>query len=128
MLATIVLAGYWSALQRHGEGPQARSVAVLLLIAVQMGHAFNCRSRVHSALERPFANPFLWLAMVAVILLQLAAAGIAPLARVLQVRRPDPADWLLVALATILPIAIVEVQKLVARKSSRVSGTRTSVR
>jgi magnesium-transporting ATPase (P-type) len=94
-------------------------MALFALIAVQLGHMFNCRSRTHSALDGLFRNPLIWLAAFVVICLQLLAVYFAPLARVLGTVRLNSQDWLLVAMAVILPIAIVEVTKAYARWTRR---------
>jgi Ca2+-transporting ATPase len=119
MLAAISLTLYLWALRSYGEGAHSRTMALFALIAVQLGHMFNCRSRTHSALDGLFRNPLIWLAAFVVICLQLLAVYFAPLARVLGTVRLNSQDWLLVAMAVILPIAIVEVTKAYARWTRR---------
>src|SRR5207344_355035 len=70
MLAVITLAVYGWALHLYGPGAHARTVALLALVAVQLGHMFNCRSRRYSAFSGLFRNPFLWIATAVVIGLQ----------------------------------------------------------
>jgi Ca2+-transporting ATPase len=115
VLAAISLAAYIWALQVYGEGSHAQTIALFSLVSVQLGHMFNCRSRTHSAFTDLFINPFLWLAAIFVVLLQLAAVYIKPLARVLALTQPNAADWLVFGASFILPIVIVELAKLFAR-------------
>jgi Ca2+-transporting ATPase len=121
MLAAISLTLYQWALRSDGEGAHARTMALFALIAVQLGHMFNCRSRTHSAFEGLLRNPLIWVAAVVVVCLQLLTIYFAPLARVLGTVRLNNRDWLLVAMAVILPIAIVEVTKAYARWTRRVT-------
>ena len=113
MLAAFALAAYAWALQRYGSGAHARTVALLALIAVQLGHMFNCRSRTRSAFTALFTNPFIWVATVIVISLQLLAVYVSPLAQVLGMARPSESDWLIVSFCVAAPVVIVELTKAV---------------
>ncbi len=117
MLAAIVLVLYFDAVRRHGEGPHARTVALFALVAVQMGHTLNCRSRVRSAFAGLANNRHIAFAMMTVLLLQLAAVAIAPLRNILGLVVPTALDMALCAIAMVLPVAIVEIQKRIARGS-----------
>jgi Ca2+-transporting ATPase len=115
MLATLSLGAYLWALQMYGPGSHSRTVALFALVAVQLGHTFNCRSRTRSALDGLFRNPFLWLAVFMVVLLQLLAAYFSPLATILGTVKPAWIDWIVVCSAGLLAIGIVEVGKLIFR-------------
>jgi magnesium-transporting ATPase (P-type) len=116
MLAAIALAAYALALQRYGPGDHARTVVLLALVGVQVGQTFNCRSRTHSAFEGLFHNPHIWFATATVIAIQIGALSIAPLRRLLHLVPPTPEDGVIAVLCIVLPIAIVEVQKVLARR------------
>jgi Ca2+-transporting ATPase len=103
MLAAITLSIYAWAINAYGEGAHARTVALMAIVSVQLGHVFNCRSRTRSAFEGLFRNPFLWIAVAIVITLQLMAVYIAPLARVLNTTPLTSTDWLMAAAAVIAP-------------------------
>src|ERR1051326_8079706 len=83
MLAAIALGAYLWALYVYGPSPHSRTICLFALVSVELGHTFNCRSRTHSAFDGLFRNPFLWLAVVIVVTLQLCAAYLSPLAAVL---------------------------------------------
>jgi len=115
MLATISLLTYGWALSAYGPGAHARTIALLALVGVQVGHTFNCRSRIRSAFDRLWTNRSLWMAMPAVIALQWFAVDFRPLARILglvPVGLPGVAAFVV---AAVVPIVVVEVQKAVAR-------------
>jgi Ca2+-transporting ATPase len=122
LLAGIALAVYYWALHVYGAGPHARTLALLALVAVQLGHMFNCRSRRHSALTGLFRNPFVWLATAAVIGLQLLALYLKPLARVLDTVVPTFTDWIVVAACMVAPIIVVEGTKMFARRKQEQKG------
>ncbi|MFY9608117.1 MAG: HAD-IC family P-type ATPase [Blastocatellia bacterium] len=111
MLAAVTLWIYGWALDAYGEGDHARTVALMALVGVQLGHMFNCRSRTRSAFEGLFHNPFIWIAAAIVIALQLMAVYLTPLSRVLNTTRLTSVDWLLATGAVFAPILLVEVTK-----------------
>jgi Ca2+-transporting ATPase len=115
MLAAIIVGAYTWALEVYGEGAHARTVALMALVGVQIGHMFNCRSRTRSAFAGLSRSPFVWGAAFIVIGLQLAAVYVTPLARVLNTTRLTPTDWLIAAGAVIAPIIFVEATKSLAR-------------
>ena len=119
LLASIALGVYTWALQRYGPGPHARTLALFSLVAVQLGHTFNCRSRTRSAFEGLFRNPFLWIAALVVILLQLLAVYLSPLAAVLGTVKPSMIDWLVICTSGLLTVAVVEITKLAAKRHKR---------
>lgn len=123
MLGALGLAAYLWALNTYGSGPHARTIAMLALVGVQLGHLFNCRSRTRSALTGLFTNGFVWSAVAIVIVLQLLAVWWSPLSRVLQTVAPNPMDWGIIALTMLVPVVIVEITKLIARrKATRTYG------
>ena len=115
MLAALSLGAYLWALQMYGPGGHSRTIALFALVAVQLGHMFNCRSRSRSAFDGLFRNPFIWIATLIVVLLQLLAAYFAPLSRVLGTVKPSAIDWIVVCICGLLVVGIVEVAKLVFR-------------
>ncbi|HSB11433.1 MAG TPA: HAD-IC family P-type ATPase [Blastocatellia bacterium] len=115
VLAAITLVIYAWAMAEYGEGAHARTVALMAIIGVQLGHVFNCRSRTRSAFAGLSRNPYVWVASAIVIGLQLVAIYVTPLARVLNTTRLTATDWSLGAGAVIAPIVVVEATKLVAR-------------
>jgi Ca2+-transporting ATPase len=121
MLAAINLAAYAWALSRYGAGAHARTLALLVLVSGQLGHLFNCRSRINSAFEGVTRNPYIWMAAGSMIGLQLLAVYFTPLARVLHVVPPNAADGAVIAIAAVVPIVIVEVTKAFARRAARSS-------
>ncbi len=116
LLAAIILTAYGWALQEYGEGAHARTIALFALVGVQIGHTFNCRSRLHSAFAGLFRNPFVWVAVAIVITLQLLALYQPFLARVLDTHPLNAKDWWVTGGTIVLPVMVVEVTKWVARR------------
>lgn len=123
MLALIALSTYMWALKVYGPGAHARTIALFALVSVELGHTFNCRSRTRSAADGIFKNPFLWIAALIVVTLQLFAAYLSPLAAVLGTVKPSPTDWLVIGGCGLLPIVIVELVKFAfRRRQETISG------
>jgi Ca2+-transporting ATPase len=127
MIAVVALAAYMWALQIYGPGAHSRTIALLAIIATQLGHMFNCRSRTRSAFAGLFRNPFIWVAAIVVICLQLLAVYVSPLARVLGTVRPSGTDWLIVILCSVAPVLIVEATKAVVRWQAAAGKTHGAV-
>jgi Ca2+-transporting ATPase len=119
MLAMVVLGAYTWALNVYGPGPHSRTIALFALVSVQLGHTFNCRSRTRSAFDGIFRNPFLWIAALIVVLLQLFAVYLSPLAAVLGTVKPSATDWIVIGSCGLLPIGIVEMTKFAFRRRRR---------
>jgi Ca2+-transporting ATPase len=119
MLAMLVLGAYTWALNVYGPGPHSRTIALFALVSVQLGHTFNCRSRTRSAFDGIFRNPFLWIAALIVVLLQLFAVYLSPLAAVLGTVKPSATDWVVIGSCGLLPIGIVEMTKFAFRRRRR---------
>jgi len=115
MLAIVALAAYVWALHTWGEGAHARTIALSALVAVQLGHTFNCRSRVLSAGAGLFDNFHLWAAAATVIGLQIFAVTFRPLARLLDLSPLSAIDAVVLTMCVLLPIVIVEIQKVFVR-------------
>jgi Ca2+-transporting ATPase len=115
MLAVLALVAYKWALQVYGPGPHSRTIALLALIGGQLGHTFNCRSRTRSAFHGILKSPFILVAAVVVIVLQLLAVWLSPLARVLGTVPPSQTDWIVIGLCSVAPILIVETTKAISR-------------
>ncbi len=88
-----------------GRAPdRAPTMAFMTLALAQIAHLGNARSRGPVLrLERALANPYALAGAGLAVLLQLAAAVIDPLARILRVTPLDPLEWLVVAVLASIP-------------------------
>ncbi|MGH7322448.1 MAG: cation-translocating P-type ATPase, partial [Candidatus Rokuibacteriota bacterium] len=77
LLAGVTLTAFFVGMRWYGtEGTGLRhavTMGFMTLASAQIFHAFNARSQRRSALPRPFANAWLWAAVLACLILQLAA-------------------------------------------------------
>jgi P-type Ca2+ transporter type 2C len=117
LLAAVTLLAYWVGMRWYGAAGDglrhAVTVAFMTLALVQVFHAFNARSQRRSALDaRLFTNGWLWAAVMACVMLQLAAVYWPFLQRVLHTAPLTAADWGLVGACALAPVLVVELVKL----------------
>jgi len=123
LLAACTLAAFQVGLRWYGaKGDGLRhavTIAFMTLALAQIFHTFNARSRTRSVFSaRLFSNLWLWGAVVASLLLQ-AAAIYAPFLRdVLRTVPLTAADWGLIAVSALAPVAVVETVKAVQRATA----------
>jgi Ca2+-transporting ATPase len=70
---------------------------------------------MRSALDGIFRNPFIWVAVVIVVLLQLLAIYFSPLSVVLGTVRLSGSDWTVVGLCVVSPVIVMEIFKAATR-------------
>ncbi|MBC7433683.1 MAG: cation-transporting P-type ATPase [Rubritepida sp.] len=97
----------------EGEGlHHAVTIAFMTLAMAQVFHAFSARSRSRSAFtSRLFTNGWLWGATAICVALQIAAVEVPLLREVLRTVPLSWADWGLVAVGALTPVAVVEMVK-----------------
>ena len=124
LLGGCTLATFATGMRWYGaEGDGLRhavTIAFMTLAMAQVFHAFNARSRTRSAFtSRLFTNAWLWGATLICVLLQLAAVNVPLLRDVLHTVPLTAADWGLIAVGSLAPVAVVEFVKLVQRWRAR---------
>ncbi len=124
LLSGCTLATFAIGMRRYGaEGNGLRhavTIAFMTLALSQTFHAFSARSRSRSIFTaRLFTNGWLWGATLICVLLQLAAVNVPWLRDVLHTAPLTGNDWGLIAAGSLLPVAVVELVKLLRRRPER---------
>ena len=124
LLGACTLAAFATSMHWYGaEGVglrHAETVAFMTLALAQVFHAFNARSPTRSAFSaRLPTNAWLWGATLICVLLQAAAVYVPLLRDLLRTVPLTVADWALIALASLTPVAVVELVKLALRSRER---------
>ena len=110
LLAAGVLSIYLWTVWRDGPGASASTMAFMALVLIHPFQAMSCRSeRLNWWQLRP--NPWIPLSLVALFALQWLAITWGPLARLLGTRPLTGADWLVLALGVLWPVALLEAVK-----------------
>jgi len=105
----------------EGEGlRQSTTMAFMTLALAQVFHAFNARSQRQSAFtSRLFTNGWLWTAGGICLVLQAAAVYVPLLQKVLHTVPPSVSDWGVIAACSLMPLAVVEIVKVIQRVATR---------
>jgi len=99
------------------DASKAVTVSFLTLALAQMWHVFNIREDSGRWLRNEITgNPWIWAALGLCSALIAAAVYFPPLAAVLSLVHPGPDGWLLVALASVLPLLLAPVLRRLARR------------
>jgi Ca2+-transporting ATPase len=109
LLSGVTLVAFFLGMCWYGaEGPglrHATTLAFMTLALAQVFHAFNARSQVRSAFTAQlFTNGWLWAAVAACLLLQLAAVYVPFLQTVLRTDSLTVADWGVVLACSLIPV------------------------
>jgi len=124
LLAAATLFAFFLGMRMYGtEGEglkHAITVSFMTLAFVQVVHVFSSRSETRSAFDaRLFKNGWLWGAVALCVLLQLAAVYLPFLRTILHTVPLGMKDWGVVAGCAVLPLAVVEIVKLIQRRIAR---------
>ena len=124
LLTSVTLLAFGIGMHWHGtEGEglrKATTMSFMTLALTQVFHAFNARSQRRSAFtSRLFTNGWLWGAVGICLLLQAAAVSVPLLQKVLHTVPPTVTDWGVIVVCSLLPVAVVELVKVIQRIAIR---------
>ena len=124
LLTGVTLAAFRIGMHWHGSDGtglrRATTMAFMTLALSQVVHAFNARSQRRSAFtSRLFTNGWLWAAVAICLILQIAAVYLPLLQKVLHTVPPTASDWGVIAAGSLMPLAVVELVKVVMRVAAR---------
>jgi len=112
ILTVTTLAAYIWALSSYGPGHQSTTVAFIVLACVQLTQALNCRSEDRSVFDLGvFSNRHGLIAAAATGTLLLVAVYLHPLQSVMKTTGLNAIDWLVIVVASMVPVAVVEAFK-----------------
>ena len=103
VLGSFVLARTWLGMS---DG-QAVTICFLVIAIAQLLHVFNMAEPESKAFDNEISrNPYVWGAVVLCSIILMAAMFIAPLAAVLSLEAIDQRGWLLVLIASSIPLIV----------------------
>ena len=120
LLGGVTLLAFGIGMHWHGtEGEELRratTMAFMTLALAQVFHAFDARSQNRSVFTRRlFTNGWLWGAVAICLILQAAAVYLPLLQKVLHTVPPTTPEWGVIAGCSLLPVAVVELVKVLQR-------------
>ena len=119
LMAALLLFGYF--FYRPWEGAsqllEARTQLLTAMILMELANAISARSLKHPVWKVGiFKNRFLWYAVLASFLLQLAVLYVPGLNSAFNVTAPEPLDWAFAILFTAITFGTLEISKYIASK------------
>ncbi len=104
----------------HGGEPViGRTMTFASLSLCQLVHSFNIKSE-HSIFKGGlFSNPKLIISFIVGVIMQVSVISIPPLAAVFKATPLSPLQWLIVAGLSLVPLAVVETEKLISSMRKR---------
>lgn len=116
MLALIAYGIGCAFFDSKGEVIIGRTMAFATLSISQLVHAFNMRSE-HSIFTLDlFSNIYLVGSLIIGIILQAGVIIIIPIAKIFKVAQLTPIQWIIVVVLCLMPILIVEIEKMASSK------------
>ena len=110
LLAAGALSAYLWVIWQAGAGSRATTMAFMALVLIHPLKAINCRSERLSWWRLP-PNGYTWAALSVLVGLQWLSISVEPLARVLGTVPLAAADWAVLTIAVLWPVAVMEVVK-----------------
>jgi len=108
--------GVYGFAMQSGEAARAPTLAFTTFVLFQFFNVFNARAETGSAFDRHFfANRMLWLALVAVLTLQVIVVHWPPAQAIFDTTDLSAADWLLATAVASTVLLLEEARKLAAR-------------
>ena len=108
--------GLFAFAMQSGEAARAPTLAFTTFVLFQFFNVFNARAETGSAFDRHFfANRMLWLALVAVLALQVIVVHWPPAQAIFDTTDLSAADWLLATAVASTVLLLEEARKLAAR-------------
>jgi Ca2+-transporting ATPase len=107
MAAALLGVFAWAVLVMEVDTPTAVTMAFLTYGLARLWHVFNMRAPGSPMLRNDLVtNPWVWGAIVLCAALLAAAVYVPPLAALLQVVPPSPAEWSVILAGSLVPLAL----------------------
>jgi Ca2+-transporting ATPase len=121
VMALVVLSAMAISLRFLGSGrEQAVTISFCTLALAQLWHVFNMRSELGHLINNEITrNIWIWLALALCLVLILMAVYAPVLRTVMQLYDPGLAGWLVITVASLVPLIAAPVVRRIAREDSQ---------
>lgn len=111
MIGALALLAFSIGTNVIGDITTGRTMAFAVLSISQLVHAFNMRSE-HSVIKAGlFKNPYLVLSLIAGLILEASVISVPKIAEIFNVVPLGAGGWFIVAILSLMPLCIIELQK-----------------
>jgi calcium-translocating P-type ATPase len=125
VLTAAAFAGFHAVLDAGGELAQARSMALNVLVAGEIAYLLNCRYWTAPAWQRGTPNPWVWISIAILVVLQAGITYWAPMQAIFGTAGLSGGQWLAIAGSAVVLFLLVEVEKAVHRRLAARRGRAT---
>ncbi|GAA5520255.1 cation-transporting P-type ATPase [Aliifodinibius salicampi] len=113
VLGALFIGLYWLELSERG----AVTLSFLTLALAQLWHVFNMRDKNSGIFDNAIVqNKWIWRAIVLCLMLIFGAIYVGPVAEVMQLSPPTGEGWLVVAVMSLIPLLVGQLQKVWAAR------------
>lgn len=118
LITSVTLAGFWMVYQGdESQLSRARTVTFAIAAFSQLFFTFGCRSQRYTMPELGvFSNLWLFAAIAISALLQLTIMTLPFTQKIFELATHLTCEWLLIMVLSMIPVTVIEVQKLVLAK------------
>src|SRR6266545_508490 len=110
LIAAGVLSAYLWVVWQAGSGPRASTMAFMAVVLIHPFQAMNCRSERLGWWRLP-SNPWIWVALLALVSLQWLSVAAPTLSRLLSTAPLAMTDWAVLAAGVLWPVVLMELVK-----------------
>lgn len=123
LVGLVMLAGtmllYWAEVQAGSDINRARTIVFITMAVFQVFNILNCRSLRESIFKMPFfSNKYVLGSMLLSFLLSISTVYVLPMEKIFHTTTLSGIDWLKIILVSLSIIVIVEIEKLIRRKTN----------
>jgi calcium-translocating P-type ATPase len=116
VLTAAAFTGFHAVLDAGGELSEARSMALNVLVAGEIAYLLNCRYWTAPAWQRGTPNPWVWVSIAVLVVLQAGITYWAPMQAVFGTVGLSGDQWLAIAGSAMVLFLLVEVEKAIHRR------------
>lgn len=117
LVGTMIL--YGAEVQAGADINRARTIAFITMVVFQVFNVLNCRSLRESIFSLPFfSNKYILGSMLLSFFLSISTVYVLPMERIFHTTALSGTDWIKIVLVSFSIILVVEIEKLVRRKTN----------
>ncbi len=113
VITSVVLGALFIGLWLELSEREAVTLSFLTLALAQLWHVFNMRDKNSGIIDNAIVqNKWVWRAIVLCLILIFGAIFVGPVAEVMQLSPPTGEGWLVVAVMSLIPLLVGQLQKI----------------
>jgi calcium-translocating P-type ATPase len=125
VLTAATFAGFHAVLDADGKLAEARSMALNVLVAGEVAYLINCRNLTAPAWQRGTPNPWVWISIAILVVLQAGITYWPPMQAIFGTAGLSASHWLAILGVAIVLFLMVELEKALHRRVAARRGRAT---